>query len=658
MVFPRQYPALVRDTAWLHRMTRVATRYLKHFSFLWRLHKDVAAFHVTQGASVSLPKPRRAVTPAPWWGMEEDRDCLLGTVRHGWGNWRGICEDASLCFQAKGVVYTARGEEEEEMEEMAEEGKGVETAVDALKEVEDGVGGDVKSGDVGDPMNGHNNDHKDDAMNDHSNDHANSHNNDHANSHSNDHIDDNNDNHVNDHINDHINDNNDHRNDHNNDHSNSHNNDHTNDHNDTHINDHNDTHPKNTHDTHDTKVFPSTQLLMKRVRRLVDAMEAALEKGLQSASLDYVAARPATPKKPKKSSAPFRGGWQVKEAKALRNAILRWGLPLPPLTPSERFRASSSDRAVFPEHSLAREREMAAICDVVDALVRDVQAQSGVSSPPVTLLPPSTHSARDTASPFRFHACPACTRGKTGDYCPFCDLYVALRVLKVESGLLYKSYLDVQDLSRFLELKTNQICDVPSRGRGKKPSEEDSPAESPKIPSDVEAILPSTVLAQRLHSRLQLYYDLQQLVWPREEALLRVLLQRWAAGASHHQETVSKGWRAEVHDVALLAGVYRWGVVEWDILWRDPLLPFFIDNDDAKRRPLRRRRKGGKKEEAQETPDLHDETLEEETPRVEKPPYTLEDAMRLKSPRVDRSQLVGIPAGVEGRWRDCRLCTC
>ena len=41
--------------------------------------------------------------------------------------------------------------------------------------------------------------------------------------------------------------------------------------------------------------------------------------------------------------------------------------------------------------------------------------------------------------------------------------------------------------------------------------------------------------------------------------------------------------------------------------------------------------------------------LAETAVRSEKPPYTLEDAIRLKSPRVDRSQLVGFPAGVEGR---------
>lgn len=577
MIFPRQYPALVRDTAWLHRMTRVATRYLKHFSFLWRLHKDVAAFHVAPGASVRLPKPRRAVTPAPWWGAEEDRDCLLGTVRHGWGSWRAICEDVELCFHAKGVVYMARAGEEEEMEEEGHEG----------------VEG-VRAEDIHPTEDTHT------------------------------HIPSE----------------------------------------DTHIIPSEDIHtipsenPHTTDTPHtNTKLFPSPQLLMKRIRRLVDAMESALEKGLQTASLDY-APRPTSPKKPKKSTLPFRGAWQVKEAKALRNAILRWGLPLPPLFPAERARLLTSDRTGFPAPALAEERELAAICDVVDSLVRDVQASFPSIPQPAQLLNPVTLSARDTAAPFPFHACPACVcRSAREGYCPFCDLYVGYRVLKVESSLLYKSYYDIQDLARFLESQTRSICDQPSRPRGKKSSEEEPPSDPPKIPAEVEAILPSLVLAQRLHSRLQLFYELQQLAWPRDRALLAALLQRWAAGASHPQETTSRGWRPEVHDLALLEGVYRWGVAEWDLLWRDPALPFFVDPLGERRKPHRRRRKGGKakdgkggKKDEEGNEEPVDETLEEETAvRSEKPPYTLEDAIRLKSPRVDRSQLVGFPAGVEGR---------
>ena len=602
VIFPRQYPALVRDTAWLHRMTRVATRYLKHFSFLWRLHKDVAAFHVAPGASVRLPKPRRAVTPAPWWGAEEDRDCLLGTVRHGWGSWRAICEDVELCFHAKGVVYMARAGEEEEMEEEGHEG----------------VEG-VRAEDIHPTEDTHTTIPSED----------------------------------------------------------------------THIIPSEDIHtipsenPHTTDTPHtNTKLFPSPQLLMKRIRRLVDAMESALEKGLQTASLDY-APRPTSPKKPKKSTLPFRGAWQVKEAKALRNAILRWGLPLPPLFPAERARLLASDRTGFPAPALAEERELAAICDVVDSLVRDVQASFPSIPQPAQLLNPVTLSARDTAAPFPFHACPACVcRSAREGYCPFCDLYVGYRVLKVESSLLYKSYYDIQDLARFLESQTRSICDQPSRPRGKKSSEEEPPSDPPKIPAEVEAILPSLVLAQRLHSRLQLFYELQQLAWPRDRALLAALLQRWAAGASHPQETTSRGGRPEVHDLALLEGVYRWGVAEWDLLWRDPALPFFVDPLGERRKPHRRRRKGGKakegkggkskeekekyendgkggnieedgkggKKDEEGNEEPVDETLEEETAvRSEKPPYTLEDAIRLKSPRVDRSQLVGFPAGVEGR---------
>ena len=110
--FLHRYPALVREAAWLHKMARVCGRYLKHLSFLYRLFKAIDAFHIRPQQPVALPKPRRAVRPAPWWGMEEDRDSLLGTKKHGWGNWKAICEDPELCFKQKGVVYHNQKEEE------------------------------------------------------------------------------------------------------------------------------------------------------------------------------------------------------------------------------------------------------------------------------------------------------------------------------------------------------------------------------------------------------------------------------------------------------------------------------------------------------------------------------------------------------------------
>ena len=268
-------------------MTRVAARYLKHISFLYRLHKDVKAFNITQGAAVVLPRPRRAVMPAEWWGQEEDRDCLLGTVRHGWGNWKGICEDESLCFKQKGVVYPYQGTEEEEpIEENEVEPdtspvlvkteaifspssmrSDLDSPVTMKTETDLTVTPDVKPDLDGTP----------------------------------------------------------------------------------------DVKPElsSTPDmkadltSSNVKLFPGTQLLMKRIRRLVDAMEAALAKGLQSTSLDYINLS-ISPKKPKKSNAPFMGTWLIKESKALRNAMLRWGLPIPPMNEIDRLRLLNTEHTSVP----------------------------------------------------------------------------------------------------------------------------------------------------------------------------------------------------------------------------------------------------------------------------------------------------------------------
>ena len=575
---------------WLHRMTRVATRYLKHFSFLYRLHKDIKAFHITQGASVTLPKPRRAVMPAAWWGKEEDRDCLLGTVRHGWGNWKGICEDETLCFKQKGVVYPYQGTEDEE---PIEENEGEADSSPVLVKVEAELTPvSVKSETELTPVSVKSEAESPVLMK---------------------------------------------------------------------PEDISASAVKTDISSANIKLFPGTQLLMKRIRRLVDAMEAALAKGLQSTSLDYVTTLTTSPKKAKKASTPFMGTWLIKESKAMRNAVLRWGLPIPPISEMDRLKLLNSDHPIPSEKALQEEKLMAEVCDLMDEMIRDVQ---NTMAKPVTQVPldlladPQSHSARDTASPFPYHKCPVCRyRFNHLSYCLFCDLYVPYRMLKVQSGLLYKSYTEVITLARFIEEKTRQICDMPGKSRaGKnKGMEEELPnsvSEAVKIPADVEALIPSTVLAQRLHSRLQLFYELQLLVWSRDDAVLQVLLRRWSSSNSHHQDNMSKGWSPPIHDLALLHGLYHWGVVEWDVLWRDPDLPFFIsEQEEAKRRNSSRangRKRGGKRggkitgdpEPGEEEPaESGTSTRSIEHVRVS---YTREEAIQKKSPKVNRSDLVGV----------------
>ena len=256
--FLHRYPALVREAAWLHKMARVCGRYLKHLSFLYRLFKDIDAFHIRPQQPVALPKPRRAVRPAPWWGMEEDRDSLLGTKKHGWGNWKAICEDPELCFKQKGVVYHNQKEEEEELIEGEGDADPTEpelapsnsaatspTAVSPTTSTTSptAVSPTTSTASPTTPLA------------------------------------------VTSAVTGAV----------------------------TVV----------TGTVEETRFFPTTQLLMKRIRRLVDAMETALSKGIQS-SLDCAAPSPATPKRPKKMSALFLGSWTIKETKAIRNALLQW----------------------------------------------------------------------------------------------------------------------------------------------------------------------------------------------------------------------------------------------------------------------------------------------------------------------------------------------
>ena len=271
-LLPHRYPTLVRDNTWILKMMRVCSRYLKHFSFLLQLSRSVVNFKIQLGQPVAFPKLRRAVLPVAWWGMEEDRDVLLGVLRHGWGNWKAICEDAELCFHRQGVAYAGHAMEEEEGfgEEADGEAMEIEPSPKDSQEKSPVTPIDKPSnGSVDKLINGS----ADKSINGSA---------------------------------------------------------------EKSLNGSVDKSPVPPLDkslpASQEKLFPSPSILMKRVRRLVDAMEVAVSKGLHLQSLDYSQPAPAaSPKRLKKTAATFMGQWIVKESKALRNAILRWGLPVPPL---------------------------------------------------------------------------------------------------------------------------------------------------------------------------------------------------------------------------------------------------------------------------------------------------------------------------------------
>ena len=573
-LLPHRYPMLVRDNTWVLKMMRVCSRYLKHFSFLLQLSRSVVNFKIQLGQPVAFPKLRRAVLPVAWWGMEEDRDVLLGVLRHGWGNWKAICEDAELCFHRQGVAYAGHAMEEEEGfgEEADGEAMEIEPSPKDSQEKSPTTPIEKPSSGSVDKSPGASTDKSPGVSVDKS------------------------------------------------------------------------------LSASQEKLFPSPSILMKRVRRLVDAMEVAVSKGLHLQSLDYSQPAPAaSPKRPKKTAATFMGQWIVKESKALRNAILRWGLPVPPLPADSGLLLLSSGTGVTPQ-MVEEEKQFTFIADVVDSLISEVitllgerpssspfPSSSSCSSPSLSLPLPtdasaSAPSSRLVASPFPYHHCPACARRDPAAYCPFCDLYIGYRVLKVESQLLYKTYEEVQQLARYLETHARTISDISKEAKSAA-----DPAGKPEKPSKTnenDVILPSTIYAQRLLGRVQLFYDLEQLVWRKDAGVLRAFLKRWQTSGMHHQDNVPRGWSPPIHDAYLFLGVYRWGVVDWETVWRDPELPFYIaDADEHKRKTKRRKKDEDGPEPAAELPP---------EPAAEKgaSPYSLEDAQRLKSANVSRQELV------------------
>ena len=62
---------------------------------LYIIREKIAPTHETK-----IP-PIQGTPPAPWWGENEDRDILIGTVRHGYQQYNKIVADPTLCFAAR-----------------------------------------------------------------------------------------------------------------------------------------------------------------------------------------------------------------------------------------------------------------------------------------------------------------------------------------------------------------------------------------------------------------------------------------------------------------------------------------------------------------------------------------------------------------------------
>ena len=140
--------------------------------------------------------------------------------------------------------------------------------------------------------------------------------------------------------------------------------------------------------------------------------------------------------------------------------------------------------------------------------------------------------------------------------------------LRVQAKLKSKTTDQVRSMVRQMEKRSIERFQA---SREAHPEGEEGKKEKEK--EDKNDIIPSNTVGQRLYRRLQLYYEIQQYVWDKDEPTMRAILTRWEMDGSRRQDHLSEGWNVQIHDMALLKGLRKWGI-EWDLLWSDPEMPF------------------------------------------------------------------------------------
>ena len=510
--FPHCMPLLVRDPIWWQREIKACDRHLKQLSFMQRLQQVAVAAHVTLGGTVALPVPRRAALPAPWWTMQDDYDALLGVLRHGWGNWKEICNDPELTFHKSGIVWagiTGDGPEANEtpMEEEPTAAAGAENVEAASAEPPAAPAPAVAAPAVTPAV--------------------------------------------------------------------------------TPAATPTPATPTPTPQPVDpnAKLFPSASLLMKRLRRLVAAMEQM--PGVAIAGGDAVL---LSSKKRDRLKGAMIGEWSQNELRSLRSTILRWGLPLPPTTPALKPCGAETARDTFNVESLPLSPEqrleeecLAGASTVLGAILQELTVKMGdTESVPLPVLSEEESLVqRDVMSRARYGMYPCSRVGESCELGLYSNPLGPFEFLRIQAKLKSKTTEMVQEMCRRMETRSleryQQSREVHVDEDGKKEKEKEKEKE------DTNDIIPSNIIAQRIYRRLQLYYDLQQYVWSKDERTQRAIIQKWQTDGPRRQDHLSEGWDPLVHDMALLRGVRKWGFVEWELLWSDPEMPFGKPENDKKK---------------------------------------------------------------------------
>ena len=343
----------------------------------------------------------------------------------------------------------------------------------------------------------------------------------------------------------------------------------------------------------DAKIFPASHMVIKRMHRLVNAMQRLVKKGAGDLSLSSL--------KNGQNGVGITSEWDEAELRSLRNAIKRWGIPVPPVLPARELRrgkpvppTSRRDRTIFSLENIPLtpeqedlERRLSVAASVLSGVVQKVYMKVGdavkLKSVEFTESAESTDSKSDAQRDLEESEAllldGAQNEAWLGLYPANCyDVQRSLGLfgnrlgpfefLRVQAKLKSKTTDQVREMVRQMEKRSIERFQA---SREAHPDGEEGKKEKEK--EDKNDIIPSNTVGQRIYRRLQLYYEIQQYVWDKDEPTMRAILTRWERDGSRRQDHLSEGWNVQIHDMALLKGLRKWGI-EWDLVWSDPEMPF------------------------------------------------------------------------------------
>ena len=340
------------------------------------------------------------------------------------------------------------------------------------------------------------------------------------------------------------------------------------------------------------KVFPSVTLISRRLHRLVAAMTVMRSQtSHDDMAMDLLSMSPR--KKDRGNKGAMIDDWSQSELRLLRGAIIRWGLPLPPKAPllrmggeppenrNERQLFGVSNIPLTPEQK-ELEGRLAACSTVLALVLQQVVLTVSESDAVAKEEPVSAEEAivQDEAMSHAWlDAYPVNRSDAQRELGLYSNKLGPWEFLRVEAKLKTKTIEQVCAMSRRIEERAlerfNQSREVHAEGEKDKDKDKE----------DLNDVVPSNIVGQRIYRRLQLYYSMQQYVWDKDASLVRAILQKAQDDGGLRTDRLSEGWDTLIHDTALLRGIRKWGFVEWDFLWSNPEMPFCKPVVEKKEKP-------------------------------------------------------------------------